>query len=220
MSSTYAQYIPRLSLERILGYNKYMNKIVFEKTKIIAKQIILGFVDVNLGMLEIFDSHKIYKTALSKYNDFRIDDKVRFSKELYRLKQKGFIVKYLKDKEPYIKLTPKGKVLLRKYMTEQTAIPYPEKWDKKWRMVIFDIPNDKRKMRDAIRHKLLRLGFTELQESVYVFPFDCWSEIEFLRKIYYLKPYIQYIVADRIETEQDLIKHFINSKILKPSMFD
>ena len=197
-----------------------MSKIIFEKSKILARQIVLGFIDINLDILSIFDKRREFISSLNDYDNFRLNDKEKFKKELYRLQQKGFIIKYLKDKEPYIKLTPKGKVLLRKYMTDQTAIAYPKKWDKKWRMVIFDIPNDKRKMRDAIRHKLLRLGFTELQESVYVFPFDCWPEIEFLRKIYYLKPYIQYIVADRIETEQNLIKYFIDEKILKPSMLD
>lgn len=195
-----------------------MDELLFEKTKIVAREIILGFVDINLALLSSFDSRKIYKNPLAKYEDFRIDEKKKFKNELSRLTQKKFIKKYFQDKTEYIELTKKGKLLLRKYITDQLIINNPEKWDKKWRMVIFDIPNKKRKLRDAVRQKLIRIGFIELQESVYIYPFECFAEINFLKNIYYLGPYIQYIVAERIETETNLIKRFLNLHILNKNM--
>ena len=96
-----------------------MGELKFEKTKIIARQIILGFLDIGLSSFSKFDSRKIYKVPLEKYENFRIDDKEKFSKELYRLKQKRFIKRYFKDKQTYIELTQKGKVILQKYLTDQ-----------------------------------------------------------------------------------------------------
>lgn len=195
-----------------------MDEIGFEKTKIIARQIILGFVDINLMSFSRFDSRKIYKIPLKNYENFRIDDRKKFRKELYRLKQKKFIKKYFEDKKSFIELTQKGKVVLRKYISDQLVIDHPDKWDKKWRLVIFDIPKQKNKLRDVLRSKLIRIGFIGIQKSVYVYPFECLAEINFLKNIYYLGPYIQYIVAERIETETNLIEKFLNLHILEEKM--
>ena len=195
-----------------------MNKLVFEKTTIIARQIILGFVDINLVALSLFDSRKFYKIPLEKYENFRIDDKEKFSKELYRLAQKKFIKKYYEDKKIFIELTPKGKTFLRRYLIDQLKVNQPGKWDKKWRLVIFDIPKQKNKQRDILRLKLIRMGFIELQQSVYVFPFDCLAEINFLKNIFSIQPNVQYIVAEQIETEVNLIKNFLDRHILEENM--
>ena len=88
-------------------------------------------------------------------------------------------VKYVQNSS---KQTDSHKKLKKKYLTEQLEFKNSDKWDGKWHIVIFDIPNEKRKMRDVVRHKLLRIGFLELQESVYVYPFDCLLEINFLKK--------------------------------------
>jgi len=191
-----------------------MDKIKLKKSKIIARQILLYFIDFHNEIFGLFDRHGIYRVPLKAYEEFRIEDKVKFSQELYRLKRHGIIKEYFKDKEPYLELTLRGKETLKRYLTGDFIIEKPLKWDKKWRLVIFDIPNDKKKTRDILRHKLETLGFFNLQESVYVFPFDCQNEIEVLKNIYYIKPYVQYIVADRIETEIDLLKKFTDRGFL------
>ena len=133
---------------------------------------------------------------------------------MYRLKHAGIIREYLKDKERFIKLTEKGKKRFKKYVLSALEIELPAKWDRKWRLVIFDIPDDKRIERDLLRRKLESLGFFKLQESVYVFPFECANQINYLKKSYFISPYVQYILADRIETEADLIKTFYDRGLL------
>lgn len=197
-----------------------MDELKFKKTKIIARQILLYFIDFNRVVLPYFDKKKIYRIPMKMYDKFRLKDKERFRRELYRLKQQGFVKKYLAGKSDYLELTQKGQKLIKKYLIEGLEIRAPQKWDKKWRIVIFDIPNDKRKMRDVLRNKLQTIGFFELQESVYVFPFDCQNEISFLKNMYFLRPYIQYIVADRIETETDLIKMFLDRGLLSEKLLN
>lgn len=48
-------------------------------------------------------------------------------------------------------------------------------WNGFWRMIIFDIPEGKRKQRDNLRHRLIKLGFGRLQDSIYLSPYD-WDE--------------------------------------------
>lgn len=70
-------------------------------------------------------------------------------------------------------------------------------------------------MRDVLRRKLEEIGFVKLQESIYVFPYDCLNEIEALKTLFYIKPYVQYVIADRIESETDLIDLFFDRGLVK-----
>lgn len=56
-------------------------------------------------------------------------------------------------------------------------------WDRKWRVVIFDIEEKKKKARNSLRLKLISLGFGKLQESVYITPLDVLVDLkEFLKE--------------------------------------
>ena len=194
--------------------------IKLKKAISISQQILLGFVDANLFLLELFDSRKIYRVPLKTYDNFRLENKQRFGQEIYRLEQDGFIKKYFNGKETYLELSTKGKKRLKKHITDQIEINKPKKWDKKWHIVIFDIPNQKTDKRNVLRNKLIEIGFLELQESVYIYPFNCLEEINLIKNMYYVEQYVQYIIADRIETEIDLIKEFINNKVLTNKMIN
>ncbi len=204
------------------GIIKLMNKddssefenIQLKKTMIISRQVLLYFFDFYRVVLPIFDKANVYRIPFKSYDRFREKDKIKFSREIYRLKRAGIIKKYTDEKGEFIEITSKGKKIAKKYFIDQLEILIPKAWDKKWRLVIFDIPDDKRNARDVLRSKLERIGFIELQESVYVFPFDCQREISLLKKMYFIEPYVQYIIADRIETETNLLKKFYDKGIL------
>lgn len=190
-------------------------EIIIKGSAIIARQILLYFFDFHRAILPIFDKANVYRIPFKAYDKFRENDKIKFSKEFYRLKRSGFIKTYFKEKEKYIGLTKKGLKIAKKYLIDQIEIQIPLNWDHKWHLVIFDIPDDKRSARDILRQKLERIGFLQLQESVYVFPFDCNKEIEILKNLYYIEQYVQYIIADRIETEVNLLEVFYDRGLLK-----
>lgn len=82
---------------------------------------------------------------------------------LKRLREKGFIEKdYINEKELVIKLTDEGRSIL---MLEGGE---PEKWDGKWRVVVFDIPEQRRIIRNLFRRNLKKWGFRPLQKSVWI----------------------------------------------------
>ena len=84
-----------------------------------------------------------------------------------------------------------------------------KKWDRKWWMVIFDIPNKKKKSRDSFQKKLKTLGFYFIQESVGLYPYPCQKEIEFLREIYDIKKYVNIFHVEYFEDEY-LVKDIFN----------
>ncbi|OGZ75837.1 MAG: hypothetical protein A3G45_01360 [Candidatus Staskawiczbacteria bacterium RIFCSPLOWO2_12_FULL_37_15] len=83
-----------------------------------------------------------------------------------------------------------------------------EAWDKKWRMVAFDIPNTHRKGRNALRYRLKTAGFRELQESVFIFPYDCEQEIRDFIKLFKLESHIRFGLLDFVDGQDYFIKAF------------
>jgi len=195
-----------------------LGKIKFRETSAVARQILLSFVDFERYYLPIFDKRRVYRIPFKYYDKFRQKDKERFSHEMYRLKRAGLIKKYFDGKEEIVELLPKGREKIKNYLIQDLEIHNPGKWDRKWRIVIYDISDDKKNERDFVRRKLEELGFLKIQESVWVYPFDCANEISFLKGLFFLSPHVQYIVAERIETEINLIKNFYDKGVLTGKM--
>lgn len=79
-----------------------------------------------------------------------------------------------------------------------------EKWDGKWRMVAFDIPEKYKQGRDALRNKLKKIGFRELQKSVFVAPYNCKEEIILLVKLFELGKYVRFGVLEYVDNQNHL----------------
>lgn len=105
-------------------------------------------------------------------------------------------------------LSENGKQRALTYRTRTMKIPVPKAWDRKWRIVIFDIPEDEREVRDALREHLTRLGFYKLQQSVAVHPFDCKDEIDFIVEALGIRKYVRFIVAESVDNEAHLKQFF------------
>ena len=206
--------IKNMEIDKFKVDGVQLDDIKLKKALTVARQILLYFVDFYRWYIPIFDKHRVYRIPFRCYDKFRENDKERFYHEMYRLRRAGFIKKYFVGKKEFIELLPKGKEQIKIYIAQDVEITAPEKWDRKWRLVIYDISNDKKTEREILRQKLENLGFLQLQESVYVFPFDCEKIINLLKNMYFLGPHVQYIVADRIETEIDLIKKFYDRGVL------
>ena len=93
-----------------------------------------------------------------------------FSTAVSRMLAAGDLKRTIKGGQPYFQITGVGRSQLSRkfpFLKWQN-----QKWDKLWRMVIFDIKEMDRKRRDLLRHKLLELGFGKLQQSVYISPYN------------------------------------------------
>lgn len=195
-----------------------MEKENTQITVLTARQILLYLVDFTVGINQVFDRHKMYKKTFRDYWQWREFDRIKFSQNLYRLKTRKIIRVYQEGKDKYLELMPKGADHVRKYLLSEMQVEPPQKWDGKWRIIVFDIPDDKKTERNVFREHLKRMGFVQFQESVFIFPFECKKEINFITTNYYIDPYVKYIVADFFEGDDDLIDHFLKEGILSPKI--
>jgi DNA-binding transcriptional regulator PaaX len=135
--------------------------------------------------------------------------KKRITNTFKRLQKQGCIKIERRSRQIYIRLTEKGKKMAGWLQVDALKIKRPKKWDKKWRIVIFDISQLKKIYREAFRGKLKELGFYPLQKSVWIFPFDCRDEVELLRDFFGLNhDEMRLIVAQEIGPEDWLKKKF------------
>ncbi len=104
-------------------------------------------------------------------------------------------------------LSTKGKIKTLNFRFEEIRLSRKD-WDGKWRLVVFDIPEKLRRARDALREKLKELGFYELQKSVFVFPYQCEDEIDFVIEFFEMRRYVRTILAERIDNELHLKEVF------------
>lgn len=129
----------------------------------------------------------------------RKDERVRSA--VNRLVEKGLLEK---DGERY-RLSHRGEAWLEK---STLSVKRPAKWDWKWRLVTFDIPNARTPLRNLLRENLRQIGFLRLQDSVWIYPFDCEELITLLRTRYRLGKEVQYMIVDKIERDLSIRRHF------------
>ena len=134
--------------------------------------------------------------------------KKKVRRVLYNLQKKRLVALKEINGELWVTFKEEGKKLLLKYKFDELKIKKPSRWDKKWRLVIFDIPEKKRLARDVLREKLRQLGFFQLQKSVFVHPFECQREIELIARFYEIEPYVYFIRADYIDNQEKIKEKF------------
>lgn len=107
-----------------------------------------------------------------------------------------------------VTITKHGMVRALTYELETLMIQKQKRWDERWRVVIFDVPEKYKELRDTFRMRLRQMGLTQLQESVYVSPYPCFHEIEFLRELYGIAMTVRYLTVEKIEDDAFLRTHF------------
>ncbi|MBI2624394.1 hypothetical protein HYW67_02780 [Candidatus Parcubacteria bacterium] len=107
-----------------------------------------------------------------------------------------------------VELSDEGRSRALTYKLDAMRIPRPERWDGRWRLIAFDIPESCKKVREAFRHHLRQIGCLEFQKSVFVTPYPCDSEIDFLVELHRARSYVRKITAISIDNEFHLRQKF------------
>lgn len=128
-------------------------------------------------------------------------------KVVERLEKQGKVKVFLERGKSVVRLTEKGRRELMKYQLQEKSLQ-KKHWDKKWRIIIFDIAERRRGVRDRARIDLQSFGFIKLQESVWVYPYECEEVVALLKAEYKIGNNLLYIVAGDIENDLWLKKKF------------
>ncbi len=132
---------------------------------------------------------------------------------LARLQRAGYVNQVDADNSEMVTLTLLGRMMMRKNDKDSTTTSQRE-WDGLWYIVSFDVPEQNRRIRQALRSLLVRNNFMHVQGSVYISPYPCEELIEFLIADRRLKQYIFFVVA-KIITNEDVWKKKFSIKIVE-----
>ena len=101
-------------------------------------------------------------------------------------------------------ISEKGKRKVLEFNIDKIRIKKPIKWDEKWRIVMFDVPEKKRSERNVLRNKLKEIGFQEIQKSVFVHPYPCFDEIDFIVEYFKIRRFVRRGELSSISNEEEL----------------
>ena len=183
----------------IRKYTYYFRKPKSEIVKDILSWLFIGGA-VALAVTSPYFVHNLL-TGNKKWNKY---SKRKISTTFDRLRREGLISIEAKNKQIYISLTQEGRRKAGIFQIDKLRIARPKQWDRKWRMLMFDIPHKKKILREALRGKLKQLGFFPFQKSIWIHPYRCGAEIDLLKEFFGLTDKeVQLIVADYIGKDEN-----------------
>jgi DNA-binding transcriptional regulator PaaX len=152
-----------------------------------------------------------FKTLNVIKKEWKKMDRYNFERSMKRLSEEKLLEeKILPDGSIKLMLTEKGKEEARRLSLLGNSIKFekPKKWDKKWRIVVFDIPEKSKIFRNILREHLYDLDFLKLQQSVFVSPYPFEAQILELVQIYSAQRFVRVITAHKIDNEPYIKKYF------------
>lgn len=179
-----------------------------DKVRIFANTLAIRILSFVAGGYVFFYSYGRRKEVIMDLFDDIINAREEVIKEEIKRLYKNRYIYFDRSKGKYI-LTARGKKILKKLELKKNVYNIKrKKYEKKWFLVFFDIPEEKKKIRDSFSNHLKSIGFYEIQKSVFVFPAVVKEEMEFIIEYYDIKKYVRYAVCDEIDNQFHLKKIF------------
>jgi len=180
----------------------------------VQKKILLALMGgVALGLAA--SPRGYYRTLRILKKDWQRISQQNFNRSIHRLSEEKLLEeKIFADGSFKLVLTDRGKKEATKLSLLGNSISFkkPKRWDGKWRVVLFDIPEKDRVFRDILRQHLKDLRFRKLQNSVFVSPYPFEKPILELVELYRASSYVRVITAFRIDNEDGLKRHFFKNQ--------
>lgn len=118
--------------------------------------------------------------------------KSELARTIKRLRDRGLVEEVKLKEDIILKLTSAG---------EDLGSNEPKEWDGKWRIVMFDIPEEKRVIRNLFRRNLKKWGFKHLQKSVWVSKKDVFEKLTNYIKDLGIERWVTVIEADKFSNQ-------------------
>ena len=140
-------------------------------------------------------------------NKYRFSDQTKSA--LSRLAQSGHVKFVLVSGKKHAELTERGRRELLKLQLKFGLLgARRRRWDKRWRVIVFDVPEKIAHIRQRLRHTMKSFGFYRLQDSVWVYPYDCEDVMALLKTEMGLGNAVRYLVVEVIENDKAIREHF------------
>ncbi|MDO8593567.1 MAG: hypothetical protein Q7R59_01550 [bacterium] len=135
--------------------------------------------------------------------------KYRSKSVLARLKYKGEIEFEERDGKKLVRLTEKGQRILDLDREKlKLTGSKPKKWDHRYRLIMFDIPEKRVKVRKLLAFEMSEIGFLRIQDSVWAYPYDCEEFMALLKADLRIGKDVLYAVVEEIDNDKWIRQHF------------
>lgn len=134
------------------------------------------------------------------------------TRSIKNLTESGCIEIIQSDNKNYLKLTKKGKNKLNSILLEGDGVLVPSSWDGLWRIIILDIPEERKNERESLRYLLKKANFTCIKNTVWISPYPYEHLFTNIKKDLGLGTELMIIIADKLdsETNQAFLKSLKN----------
>lgn len=184
-----------------MSRNAVTSKVVDEVIRFGALGGMIGSVIIAPGMARALDKplQKLWRNLDARERERRL------RKVIYKMKENGYLAGQY---EHGLRITQKAKDRLAKVELDKLAAKPQARWDKKWRIIIYDIPEEHKQARNALAARLRMYGCSQLQKSTWITPFPCRNDIEAITSQYGINQFISYFEAINLENAAPLLRRF------------
>jgi len=137
--------------------------------------------------------HQLYELCPNETSKKKVYD------TMFRLTGQG-LVELANDR---YSISEEGKILIHTIDKKRDGI---------WKIILFDIPETKRSVRNVLRSKLTSLGFKKWQNSIWISPYTIAPEIEAELNQLAKHFFIRLMKTTEINVTEDLEKMFTEDK--------
>ena len=162
---------------------------------------------IQKAILKILSNKKM--VALDEINDCSDDkEKYAITRSMKNLLSDGLVEAFNSEHKQYFRLTEEGKHKLHNIALEAESSLVSTHWDGYWRMILLDIPEERKNEREALRYLLKKAGFVCVKNSVWISMYPFENLFINIKKDLGLKTELIILVTDKLDetTEQEFLK--------------
>ena len=131
------------------------------------------------------------------------DGRYALTRSLKGLEEAGLIETHHSGQQAYTRLTREGKRKAHSLKLDTDTGVLDINWDGKWRIILLDLPEDRKAERDGLRYLLKKAGFILLKNSVWISPYPLEHLFMNIKKDLGLTTELMIIVSDNLDAETE-----------------
>lgn len=128
-------------------------------------------------------------------------DSYAVTRSIKNLKTAGVIEEHNSPQKEYVRLSKAGKQKIHSLKLSSDTSLIPGSWDGFWRIILLDIPEERKNERESIRYLLKKAGFVCLKNSAWVSPYPFEHMFVNIKKDLHFKNEIVVIVTQHVDED-------------------
>ena len=168
--------------ERSPGRAGYSNKIL----RILGQKTAISLPEI---------TNKVTTEDCSKEANYAI------TRSLKGLKETGLIEQIASPQNEYARLTKEGRKKMHSLMLDSDTTLVNTTWDGFWRIILLDLPEQRKSERESLRYLLKKAGFVCLKNSAWISPFPFEHLFTNIKKDLNLTTEMMIIVTEFVDEE-------------------